>query len=139
MDGHEISNLVQRQSKPLVQGGIAGISRYPTRIGPAIFDQGTKQKEVVPLSKNLQPNFGQRMDDQGGLVFSSFSSSSVEKSGASTVKAKRRMVKVQSHKRKAKEVVLTDITNTGKRPQLQLRDEEIQSTVEATMQPRRSQ
>lgn len=122
VDGRENSSSVQRQPRPITQEGNEDSQRAPTRIGAAIFDHGRLHKEMVRFPKNPSPNLGHPTDNQGGLVLSSFSSFSVEKSGTSAAKADRRRVKVQSLKRKAKEVVLADITDVGKRPQLQLRD-----------------
>lgn len=96
-------------------------------------------KIMAYYSENTHPNVGTQTVTPGGFAFSSLSSSSAEKSEDNGTKLIRRKIKIPAHKRKAAEAALMDITEWNKRPQLQLRDEEDLSTVEAAAQPRRGQ
>lgn len=139
VDSRDHSGPAPRISRPGTLRGGGEITRAPTRLGAAIFDHGSQQKGLVKFSENTRPILDQKLEAHGGFAFSSLSSSSNEKSGESKAKSPRRKITVPANKRKAKESVLQDITNANKRPQLKLRDEEDQLTVEAAEQPRRTQ
>lgn len=121
----------------VTSAGGAGNPRIPLRTGAASFDFLAMKKDQAGPSQNNNPTLVLNLDDQGknNLLSSSVSSSSKEQSGESTGKTLRRQIRVPSHKRKAKDGALTELVKAGKKPQLELRDEEILSSAETAGSP----
>lgn len=99
------------------------------RTGMNIFAFSAKDGEPFSLKENIHPNLNR------GLAIMDDKSVSAE-SASSVV---RRGIRVPSHKRKAKEMTLSDQLTAGKKPQLQLHDEDILSTAEIMKQSRQDQ
>lgn len=109
------------------------------RIGSGVFEFGVREKKMADGAENMNPNAANRITFQGGIAISSFSPSSIEKSGENEVASGRRKVKAVSNKRKATEAALVPMETVGKKPQFQLRDMDINSTAEVAAQSRRAQ
>lgn len=118
----------------LVRGKAAG-SMGRTRSD--IFTLSTKQGYHSSNWENVDPNIGRQLASvklHGGMADQKSGSSFSRESCSSGV---RKKVRVPLHKRKDKVAALGEVTNSSKKALLQLRDEDIDLTVEAAVQPRR--
>lgn len=108
------------------------------RTGANIFEFGAKERESAAGKENENPNAGWGISRTGGGALSFSSSSSLVKVGESSGPEGRKQVKINKGKRKAKDGVLMELEKVSKKPQLQLRDEDLSLTAEAARQPRRT-
>lgn len=108
------------------------------RTGFWVSEDGVRGYGLGAGTETVNPTIAWGASHRARATLSSFSSSSLETPDANGVVSERRRVKVVSNKRKAKEAALVLPETAGKKLQLKLRDEEIDSTAETAEQSRRT-
>lgn len=99
-DARDSGSSRPRYPRMGIHEGEGGLSKLTTQIGSAAFDYLANKKGPADMSENIHPNLVQITEFQRGAHLSSFSSTSLDKSGESDRVTMRRRIRGPNKQKK---------------------------------------